>query len=97
MQGPSSGGPIYAMNHSEYWNPRNERLSKEELRALQYTKLKRLCDWAYAKSAFHRRRWDAAKFHPDQLKSLDDLQRILERDRAAADRVAESVRRSARP
>ena len=64
------------MNRSEYWNPRNETLSRDDLRALQYTKLKRLCDWAYTKSLFHRRRWDAAKFHPDQLKSLDDLQRI---------------------
>ena len=64
------------MNRSEYWNPRNETLSRDDLRALQYVKLKRLCDWAYAKSAFHRRRWDAAKFHPDQLKSLDDLHTV---------------------
>jgi len=61
---------------SEYWNPKNETLSREDLRALQLVKLRRLCDWAYAKSAFHRRRWDAAKFHPDGLKTLDDLRRI---------------------
>jgi phenylacetate-CoA ligase len=64
------------MNRSQYWNPKNETLAKEDLRALQYEKLKRLCDWAYARSPFHRRRWDAAKFHPGQLRSLDDLQRI---------------------
>jgi phenylacetate-CoA ligase len=64
------------MHRSEYWNPRNETLAREDLRALQYAKLKRLCEWAYAKSGFHRRRWDAAKFHPDRLRSLDDLQRI---------------------
>ena len=63
-------------NTSEYWNPKNETLSREDLRRLQYLKLKRLCEWAYAKSDFHRRRWDAAAFHPDQLRSLDDLQRI---------------------
>ena len=39
-------------------------------------KLKRLCEWAYAKSAFHRRRWEAAGFHPDQLRTLDDIRRI---------------------
>ncbi len=61
---------------SEYWNPKNETLSREDLRALQHLKLKRLCEWAYAKSDFHRQRWDAAAFHPDQLRSLDDLQRI---------------------
>jgi phenylacetate-CoA ligase len=61
---------------SEYWNPKNETLPRANLRALQHLKLKRLCEWAYAKSDFHRRRWDAAKFHPDQLDSLDDLRRI---------------------
>ena len=34
-----------------YWNPKNETLPREELRALQLVKLKRLCEWAYAKSA----------------------------------------------
>ena len=63
-------------NASEYWNPKNETLGREDLRRLQHLKLTRLCEWAYARSAFHRRRWDAAKFHPDQLRTLDDLRRI---------------------
>jgi phenylacetate-CoA ligase len=63
-------------NQSPYWNPTNETLPRASLRTLQHVKLKRLCEWAYAKSAFHRRRWNAAGFHPDQLRSLDDLQRI---------------------
>src|SRR5215203_1490243 len=63
-------------DRSEYWNPKNETLPKDQLRALQHLKLQRLCDWAYARSPFHRRRWDAAKFHPDQLKTLDDIRRI---------------------
>ena len=58
---------------SEYWNPKNETRSRDELSALQLVKLRRLCDWAHAKSRFHRRRWDAAKFHPEQLRTLDDL------------------------
>ena len=61
---------------SEYWNPKNETMPREELRALQYVKLKRLCEWAYARCEFHRRRWDAAGFHPDQMRTLDDLRRI---------------------
>jgi phenylacetate-CoA ligase len=61
---------------SEYWNPKNETMPREELRALQLVKLQRLCAWAYERSAFHRRRWDAVKFHPRQLQTLDDLQRI---------------------
>lgn len=63
-------------NRSEYWNPKNETLTRAELRALQHVKLKRLCEWAYANSAFHRRRWDAAAFHPDQLRTVDDIERI---------------------
>jgi len=64
------------MTYSPYWNPRNETLPREELRALQLVKLQRLCEWAHAKSTFHRRRWDAAGFHPSQLRSLDDIRRI---------------------
>jgi phenylacetate-CoA ligase len=63
------------MSHP-YWNPKNETLSRDELRGLQYLKLKRLCEWAYARSAFHHQRWDAVGFHPDQLKTVDDIRRI---------------------
>ncbi len=61
---------------SPYWNPKNETLPREDLRALQLVKLQRMCAWAYEKSPFHRTRWEAAGFHPDQLKTLDDLRRI---------------------
>ncbi len=61
---------------SEYWNPKNETLPREQLTALQLIKLRRLCAWAYAQAPFHRRRFDAASFHPDQLQSLDDIRRI---------------------
>jgi phenylacetate-CoA ligase len=59
-----------------YWNPKNETLPREELRALQLLKLRRLCDWAYTNSPFHRRRFEAAGFQPDQLSSWDDIRRI---------------------
>jgi phenylacetate-CoA ligase len=61
---------------SPYWNPKNETLPRADLRALQLEKLRRLSAWAYAKSPFHRRRFDSANFHPDRLRSLDDLARI---------------------
>lgn len=61
---------------SPYWNPKNETLPRDALRALQLAKLRRLCEWAGAKSPFHRRRFEAARFHPDRLRSLDDLRRI---------------------
>jgi phenylacetate-CoA ligase len=61
---------------SPYWNPKNETMPREDLRALQLVKLQRMVAWAYEKSPFHRTRWEAAAFHPDQLKTLDDLRRI---------------------
>ncbi len=64
------------MAYSEYWNPKNETLPREELQALQLLKLRRLCEWAYTTTPFHWRRFDAAGFKPEQLQSLDDLRRI---------------------
>jgi phenylacetate-CoA ligase len=64
------------MTESGYWNPKNETLPRENLERLQLLKLRRLADWAYTRSPFHRARWEAAGFHPDQLTSLDDLRRI---------------------
>ncbi len=64
------------MAYSEFWNPKNETLPREELRALQLLKLRRLCELAYANSPFHQRKFDAAGFKPEQLKNLDDIRRI---------------------
>ncbi|HET8911010.1 MAG TPA: phenylacetate--CoA ligase family protein [Ktedonobacteraceae bacterium] len=64
------------MAYPEFWNPKNETLARQELERLQFHKLRRLCEWAYATTPFHQRRFDAAGFKPDQLKSLADLRRI---------------------
>ena len=64
------------MTDSPYWNPKNETMPREELRQLQLVKLRRMCEWAHARAPFHRRRFEAAGFHPDQIKSLDDLRRL---------------------
>lgn len=64
------------MAYSEYWNPKNETLPREQLQALQLAKLRRMCDWAYSNSPFHQHRFDTAGFRPEQLKTLDDLRRI---------------------
>ena len=64
------------MAYSEFWNPKNETLPREKLQALQLLKLRRMCEWAYANSPFHQRKFDAAGFRPEQLKTLDDIRRI---------------------
>jgi len=67
---------LESMTSSEYWNPKNETLPREQLRELQLLKLRRLCEWAYARSPFHRRLWERGGFRPDQLRSMDDIRRI---------------------
>ncbi len=64
------------MPYSEYWNPKTEKMPREELQALQLHKLRRMCEWAYASTPFHKRKFDAAGFKADQLKTLDDIRRI---------------------
>ena len=50
------------MAYSEYWNPKNETLPREDLQRLQLLKLQRLCAWAYASAPFHRRKFDEVGF-----------------------------------
>ena len=64
------------MAYSEYWNPKTETMPRDQLERLQLIKLQRMCEWAYAKVPFHKRAWERAGFHPDQLKTLDDIRRI---------------------
>ncbi|MBI4280180.1 MAG: phenylacetate--CoA ligase family protein [Armatimonadetes bacterium] len=64
------------MADARYWNPKAETMPREDLRRLQLLKLRRLCEWAYGRSPYHRRTFDAARFHPEQLHSLDDLRRL---------------------
>ncbi|MCL5961503.1 MAG: phenylacetate--CoA ligase family protein [Chloroflexi bacterium] len=59
-----------------YWNPKNELMPREDLEKLQLKKLQRVVEWAYHKSLFHRRKFDAAGFKPEQLRSLKDIERI---------------------
>jgi phenylacetate-CoA ligase len=59
-----------------FWNPKTETLPRDQLEALQLEKLRRLVDWAAARSPFYQRSFAQAGFAPDQLRSLDDLRRL---------------------
>lgn len=64
------------MAYSQYWNPKNETMPREQLEQLQLYKLKKHAEWAYNTSPFHKRRFDEAGFRPEQIKSLDDIRRM---------------------
>lgn len=53
-----------------------ERLSLDELRALQLERLQHTVRHAYANVPTYRRKLDAAGVTPDDIRSLDDLQRL---------------------
>ncbi|MSP51861.1 MAG: phenylacetate--CoA ligase family protein [Alphaproteobacteria bacterium] len=59
---------------SRYWFERRETMPPGEREREILARLQEVCRYAYARSAFYKRRWDAAGFHPDHLKSLEDFE-----------------------
>jgi len=54
----------------------NERLSLKELRELQLSRLRESLARAYASNPSYRTKFDEARVRPDDLRSLEDLQRF---------------------
>ena len=59
---------------SRYWFPRRETMPAVERDVAILERLQVVCAYAYAQSAFYRRKWDEAGFHPDHLRSLEDFE-----------------------
>lgn len=55
---------------------RTQFLSLNELRDLQWRRLRPLLDHAYTECSFYRRRFDQAGLRPADLRGLDDLRRL---------------------
>ena len=60
----------------EYWNPNIERLPEEELKQLQERKLRRLVENAFEYSNFYKKRFESAGISPNDILSLEDLQKL---------------------
>jgi phenylacetate-CoA ligase len=58
------------------FSPDRESMNLSALRQLQLERLRWSVGHAYENNSFYRQKFDAAKFHPEQLRSLDDLRRI---------------------
>lgn len=58
------------------YNPQAEAMPLKELRELQLQRLKWSVRHAYDNILHYKKTYDEAGFHPDQLKSLDDLKNI---------------------
>jgi phenylacetate-CoA ligase len=59
---------------SRYWFTHRETMPAAEREVAILRRLQEVCRYAYAESAFYRRTWDAAGFHPDRLRSLEDFE-----------------------
>ena len=63
-------------SESPYWNPKTETMPREELRQLQLAKLRRVVEWALARSPHYQRTLKEAGVTADELRGVDDLRRL---------------------
>ncbi len=74
---PPSYDPAYRPDaESEHWFPTLECMDPARRDAFVLAKLRRQMEWAWARSPFYRRKWEAAGVSPASLRSLDDLARF---------------------
>jgi phenylacetate-CoA ligase len=57
----------------QYWSPRLDTASRDELRAIQDAKVVVVVPFLYENSAFYRRRFDRLGLVPDDIRTVDDL------------------------
>lgn len=66
----------------KYWNPLVERLPQEPLRALQLRKFKKMVEWAYERSKFHRRLYQEAGLEPGDIRQYEDIPKVPKVEKA---------------
>lgn len=65
------------MNKSApYWNPYLETLPRENLEKLQLKKFRRILNWAYENSKFHRSLYNEIGLNPQDIRTLDDVKLV---------------------
>jgi len=64
------------MSNSKYWNEKIETMPVEELRKHQLRKLKEQMKHCYDNSVFYRKKLDKAGLKPENIKTLEDIQKI---------------------
>ena len=66
----------------KYWNPILETMPQEKLRALQLKKFKRIFQWAYDNSKFHRQLYTEAGMAPGDIKTFKDIAQVPKVEKA---------------
>jgi phenylacetate-CoA ligase len=77
QQWPPKYDSQYIPNVNEkYWYKDLETASKEDLDELIFFKLKKVMEYAYAKSGFYKRKWDKVNFHPNDITNLQEFEQV---------------------
>ena len=77
----------------DYWSPRLDTASRDEIRAIQDAKIAVVVPFLYENSGFYRRRFERLGLIPDDIKNVDDLMGkwpVIDKSEMAAD-AAEHV------
>jgi len=69
---PGTGGKVMGTPDGRFWNRETETLPREQQREHQWRILLRQLRYAYDRSPFYRRRFDAADANPHQFQTLMD-------------------------
>jgi phenylacetate-CoA ligase len=72
----AEGGPLATLPAYVVLDPSIERLSADQLRALQEDRLRGIVAYVHARSPFWQRKLDTAGLAPADVRSLDDLSRV---------------------
>ncbi len=59
-----------------FWDEKIERLSRDEMSAIQIEKLRETVRYAYEKVPFYKRSFKEKGIHPEEIKSLDDIESL---------------------
>ena len=70
------------IKESIFWNPILETLPQEKIRKLQLNKFKRIFDWAYDYSKFHRSLYEKAGITPADIRSFEDIKYVPKVEKA---------------
>lgn len=62
--------------HETIWNPEQECLDREELRALQLKRLQETVQQCYERVPYYRRALEAQGVRPEQIRALEDVRRL---------------------
>ena len=61
----------------KYWNEYTETMPRERLDAIHLRRIQKMIAYAYERVPFYRRLYDKAGFKPEEIRSLDDFDRLV--------------------